>query len=505
MSQVDMNTLRKLAAIENEMKRRGIPIPDPPTRPKPPPKPISQAEDSEQYRDPVAWIENHFYLYDTGTLITLYDCQRRPLELALSRDENGRFRYNTILWSWPKKSAKSSIIASVADYVAMSRQRASIKFVANDLKQADSRVGYYLRESIKLGQKEGKRDYAIRITPSGYKVAYPNGSTVECVPIDPSGEAGGNDDLIVYSELHGWKSKAHQRMWSEMTLSPTKFGSSQRWIDTYAGFEGESPVLEQLYKVGKEQGEQVWPDLEVYSNDNAKMLTVWVTQWLLPWQTNDSGREYYTQEEAQLAPNEFLRMHKNQWVSSEDVFVPFEWWQGCAAPYVPFQNDEPCILALDAGVSSDCFGALAVGRRGDKVQVQWVKKWQPALGQKLDFQPIERDIRQFIRSHNVLEVAYDPYQLVDMMGRIRSEEAVNCREFNQAGPRAKADKRLFDLIRDKAVQHSNDDDLNAHVRNANRKPEDDKLRIIKRTPEGKIDLTICLSMACDRAFNYAFD
>jgi hypothetical protein len=83
---------------------------------------------------PIDWIENNFYLYDTGDLMSLYDCQRRPLELALSRDENGNFRYNTILWSWPKKSAKSSVIAAVADYTANSRPNGSVKLVANDLK-----------------------------------------------------------------------------------------------------------------------------------------------------------------------------------------------------------------------------------------------------------------------------------------------------------------------------------------------------------------------------------
>lgn len=454
---------------------------------------------------PAEWIEKNFYLYDTGNLMTLFDCQRRPLVEALSRDQDGNYRYNTILWSWPKKSAKSSVIASVADYVAMSKTRAAVKLVANDLKQADSRVGMYLRESIKLGQKAGSREKSIRITPSGYAIRYPNGSAVECVPIDPSGEAGGNDDMIVYSELHGWKSKAHQRMWSEMTLSPTKFGDSQRWIDTYAGYEGESPILENLYRVGKQDGERIWDDLEVYRNDKARMLTVWVTEWLLPWQTSEQGRQYYIEEEAQLAPNEFARMHRNQWVSSEDVFVPYEWWNACAAQYDAIRADEPVILALDAGVSSDCFAAVGVTRRGDKVQTQYLRKWQPQNGITLDFMSIETELCEFISRHNVLEVCYDEFQLVEMMGRIRANEGVNCRKFSQATPRAIADKRLFDVIRNRAIQHGNDADLNTHVKNANRKPEEDKMRIVKRTPEGKIDLCVALSMAVDRSFSYAWD
>lgn len=469
-----------------------------------PPSPTSQPE--PEFPPPVEWIEQNFYLYDTGNLITLYDCQRRPLELALSRDSTGLFKYTTILWSWPKKSAKSSVIASVADFTAASRNRASVKLVANDLKQADSRVGMYLRESIKLGQKAKHRDSAIRMTPSGYTTKYPNGSIIECVPIDPSGEAGGNDDMIVFSELHGWKSKAHQRMWSEMTLSPNKFGNAQRWVDTYAGFEGESPILEQLYEVGVKNGVQVWPDLEVYVNEQAKMLAVWVTKPMLPWQISQEGQEYYAQEEAQLAPNEFLRMHRNQWVSSVDTFIPAEWWEACKCEYDAVRSNEPCILTLDAGVVSDCFGVCMVTRRDDKVQVQYIKKWQPTPGEKLDFEPIEKEIRRLINAYNIVELAYDPYQLVSMAGRLRAEEVINVREFNQASPRAIADKRLFDMIRERRIQHKGDPDLTAHILNANRKPEDDnKLRLIKRTPEGKIDLAVCLSMGCDRSFAYALE
>jgi phage terminase large subunit-like protein len=467
---------------------------------------LSEADQDALTLSPADWIENNFYLYDTGQLMTLFDCQRRPLELALSRDEQGKFRFNTVLWSWPKKSAKSSVIAAVADYTASTRIRGSIKLVANDLKQADSRVGMYLRENIKIGQRAGRRDMGIRMTPSGYHSKYPNGSIIECVPIDPSGEAGGNDDLIVYSELHGWKSKAHQRMWSEMTLSPTKFGNSQRWVDTYAGYEGESPILEQLYDVGVRNGVQVWDDLEVYANEQARMLTVWVTQWLLPWQTNEDGQAYYTQEAAQLTPNEFARMHRNQWVSSEDVFVPYEWWAACESEFENVKHDEPCILALDAGVVSDCFAASLITRRDDRVQIQYSRIWQPHSGIVLDYAPIEAEVRRLINTYNVLEVCYDEFQLVDMMGRIRSEEAVNVRKFSQAAPRAVADKRFFDLIRDRKIQHRNEHDLNEHIKNANRKPEDEqKLRIVKRTPQGKIDLAVCCSMGIDRTFAYAWD
>ena len=34
-----------------------------------------------------------------------------------------------------------------------------------------------------------------------YKTSLPNNTIIEAIPIDPAGEAGGNDDLIIFSEL----------------------------------------------------------------------------------------------------------------------------------------------------------------------------------------------------------------------------------------------------------------------------------------------------------------
>jgi phage terminase large subunit-like protein len=146
-----------------------------------------------------------------------------------------------------------------------------------------------------------------------------------------------------------------------------------------------------------------------------------------------------------------------------------------------------------------------VTRRGDVVQVQYANKWQPH-GRDLDYAPIEAEIRRLIRTYNAIEFCYDPYQLHDMAGRIRAEEVVNVRPFNQASARAIADKRLYDIIRDKRVEHKNEPDLQAHIMNANRKPEEDnRLRIVKRDDNSKIDMCVCLSMAVDRTFAYAMD
>lgn len=470
--------------------------------------------------DAVQWIQENFYLYDTGELMTLHECQIRPLELALKRDTAGNYCYSTVLWSWPKKSAKTTLIAAVVDYIADNRPRSQIKLIANDLKQADSRVGMYIRESIAIAKSKGKR-LGIRVTPSGYKIDYPNGSRIEMIPIDPTGEAGGNDDLIVYSELWGWKSSAHQRMWSEMTLSPTKFGNSQRWIDTYAGIEGESPVLAQMYETAVKQGRQLWDDHEVYVNDAAKTLAVWVTKPMFPWQTE----AYYAEQTQTLTPSEFRRMHRNEWVTSEDAFIPIELWDACKVdtlppmeeldtghPYSihnPSKRSLYLVAGVDAAVSGDCFAVVAVSKhalRGAdgfltneyKYAVRYVRKWTPTPGHKLSFAEPEAEIVRLGKDERCVCFAYDPYQLHDMSTRLRNQ-SVWMHEFPQGKERLIADKQLYDMILRGDIIHDGNPDLREHMLNANAKTEGDKLRIVKRNEHLKIDLVVALSMAIDRA------
>lgn len=457
--------------------------------------------------DPVAWIEQHFRIPETEDhRMHLEPYQRRCLQEALATDENGDFLYSTIVWCDIKKSAKSTITAAVALWRAYQLRWGQVVLVANDIKQADSRVGYYLRRSIELNPALKEAVKIVR-----YNVTLPNHTTVEAVSIDPTGEAGGGADMVVFSELWGAHQQAQQRMWTEMTLSPLKYGRSFRWVETYAGFSGESPLLEQLYDNGVKAGEQPeWskefrPQLEVYINREARLFCLWNTVPRNPWQTP----EYYTQEAFNLAPDEFRRVHRNEWVSSTSAFISPAWWNLCGAVAPPLEPGQPVILALDASISGDTFGVLMVsGRRGYRgaehysdagfTDVRFANAWVPPKGGSLDYKPIEAEVRRLCAEFNVVELVLDPYQLYDMGTRLRDELVANVYFFSQGKERLVADKSLQDKIRDRRITHLGDAVLGEHVSNANARSEDSKLRIVKRSELLKIDLAVCLSMASDR-------
>lgn len=477
----------------------------------------SEVEKLESIQDPVSWIEREFIIPETRNdpklkgRMKLVDYQKDTIREALSKDENGLYKYSIIVWSDIKKSIKSTIAAAVNLWGTEFSEWGERYIIANDLKQADSRVAYYVRRAVQLNPRLSKK-YKI----NGYRISAPNGSFMEAIPIDPSGEAGSNADQITFSELWGANEAAKQTMWAEMTLSPTKFGKSFRWVESYAG-DDTSKLLYSLYDLGVKQGHLLWPDklypvndsepmpLELYVNENSRMLCLWNTVPRCPWQT----REYYASESAVLLPSQFQRMHRNQWSSSEDTFVPMEWWRACKRKLDEWptidKKRQAMVIALDAGVSDDNFG-LTMGCRHpqikDDVLMEYSQKWVPPKNGKINFQGTPENpgpelvIERLCKEYNVVEIAYDPYQLHDLATRLKQRGIAWFRPFSQAGDRLVADNQYRNMIRDRRIWHRGEPDLDEHMSNANGQADDQerKVRIVKRMENLKIDLTVCGSM-----------
>lgn len=467
----------------------------------------------------VNWIEKEFLIPETrndphlrGRMI-LQPYQRDVLNEILTPDENGNFKYSIVVWSDIKKSIKSCIAAAVNLYRATFTEYGEFYVIANDLKQADSRVAHYIRRAVELNPKMREK-YKMQ----GYRITTPTGSFIEAIPIDPSGEAGSNADMVTTSEMWGAHEEDKAKMWAEMTLSPTKYGKSFRWIESYAGFTEESELLYNLYELGVKKGEQLWPDrlygitdgpptpLELYVNRQAGMICLWNTYPRNPWQTT----AYYNSERQILPPGQFDRIHRNQWVTSSETFVPMEWFYACFRkaeewPAIDYKR-QAMVIAMDAATSNDDFGIWMGCRnpaRSDEVMTIYARKWSPDVHTgKIDFEGTvekpgpEREIMRLIEQHNVVQITYDPFQLHDFATRLKKKHIAWLKEFSQGTDRLLADNQFRTLIKDRRFWHRNEPDLTEHVQNANAKidDQDSKVRIVKRVEKLKIDLAVAASM-----------
>jgi len=182
-------------------------------------------------------------------------------------------------------------------------------------------------------------------------------------------------------------------------------------------------------------------------------------------------------------------------------------WDACKVDLLPLDAHTPCVLAMDAGESNDCFAVGLISRdpmNAERLAIRYARAYAPELGKVLDFDLIEADIRALIAAYAVQQGAYDPMLLGQMVRRLTTGKKpvpVPFEPFPQGVARLEADKALYDRITQRLIAHNGDDDLREHIKNANKKVdvEGRKLRIIKRVYALKIDLAVMLSMGCARA------
>jgi phage terminase large subunit-like protein len=340
-----------------------------------------------------------------------------------------------------------------------------------------------------------------------------------------------------------------KRFWDELTPVPT-LPDSIRLVETYAGYDGESDLLRGLYDTGL-QGRQLTAgdlaaavcrdvDGERYGDflgafnpagDPEALVPIWVdesrgqfTYWddgmearRMPWQQGEEGERYYREQEAQLPPAAYRRLHNNEWVGAESAFVPLEVWDARVDPTLPdfrllredgkAMEQAGCVLGVDAASTGDCFGVVAVTRhpqRPKEPAIRAAAVWEPTKAHpRIDYSDVEATLRTLCKRYNVVELAYDPYQLEDMMQRLRRDGVARCRQFNQMQDRLIADRQLYDLVMNGGLSWA--PDLNPavrqHIANANAKLQKDeasKMRIVKKAANRPIDLVVCMSMAVHR-------
>lgn len=564
------------------------------------------AEDAARHQlDVVDWSHSNFYIPDTKEPIIFLPHQQAVLRYALRRlrqgdprirlfpslaAREGHFPFRTVVWSTPKKRGKSTVAGVAARFIAETQTRfGEVYHCANDLDQAKERSFKFISDSIRLTpncvQKAGDWVLPDRwIVQKTRQECLESGTIIRAISSDAKGEAGGNPDLTVWTELWGFTQRDDILFWEEMKPVPAK-PDSMRWIETYAGFENESMLLWELYEMGKE-GRQLTagevaeatdtpldafaetegnPEalVPIWVNEAAGLLMYWdeglaARRWL-PAELNEDGtvkgtaESYYREEEKKNTPAEYRRHHLNEWVGAESDFIPVQLWDACHEPWdevtktglPPFLPGDATktVLGVDAATTGDCFGIVAVTRhpkRHDDVAVRAVRKWDPkeeggvinywepenflralckggcALGHwqedgwRLDPEGAEKLMlpvceacrhKELVSPYKIVMIAYDSFQLVDMMQKLTRERIAYCDPVNQGIERSQADRQLYDLIINRQFAHDGNLELREHILNSRarlQKDEDSKLRIVKKAAHRKIDLVVCVSMAAYR-------
>ena len=159
-------------------------------------------------------------------------------------------------------------------------------------------------------------------------------SIITALAVDPSGEAGARNSLVVFDELWGYNSGQAERFWEELQPIPT-IPHSTRLVVTYAGFYGESNLLYGLY----ERCLKPDPETEEYMGEKVKGLedlpcyvdgqtfAYWDHEARMPWHTP----EFLESARAETRPSEYLRLWENRWTTGQEAFIDMELFDAMCA------------------------------------------------------------------------------------------------------------------------------------------------------------------------------
>lgn len=439
--------------------------------------------------DIVAWAEENFVLAETGRPIKLMPHQKKILHLAFTPDIDGRLPFETIIYSCVKKSGKTTIAALVAEWFALTQGSFNeIFMLANDQEQAQGRAFQDVTRSI---QAHPYLAGSCGTTKS--EIKFSTGTTITALASDYAGAAGSRHGLTCWDELWAYTSERAYRLWDEMTPIPTK-QNSIRLVTTYAGFEGESTLLEDLYKQGL-AGQRVDEELPIYIN--GRLFMYWDHEPRMPWQTP----EYYEEQRKTLRTNTFIRLHENRWVSGESNFVDMDWWDACVNPKItPLVADKrlPVWAGIDAAIKHDSAAIVATtwDYLSKRVRLIYHRVFQPTPEHPLDLEEtLEAAALELNDRFNLKEVRYDPYQFHRSAVTL-SKAGVPMVEFPQSLPNlTAASQNLYELIKGANLMVYPDPAMRLSVQRAVALETSRGWRITKEKSAHKIDVVVALAQA----------
>lgn len=462
----------------------------------------------------VDWVDEDKFIvrrpYDSekGELVkikgplTLFPHQRKIFGYALTQNEDGLFPHETFVYSTPKKSGKTCLLAGVGCWYAEEGPSGSeIYSLANDLEQAEGRA---FREMKFHAEQRGRE-------PQKYRIDYPGGSFIQVLASHYRSAAGAHQALTLWDELWGYHKESSTRLWEEMTPVPTE-KQSLRFVATYAGFEEESDLLWGLYEMTVLNGERMedrFPDLPMYVSKDGSVLCYWNHEPRMPWQTPS----YYESQMHTLRPGQFLRLHRNEWASSEDKFIDVSWYDrqvDLEAPLDMMPDDEhagfPVYVGIDVGVKHDTTALVGVwyDYATKDVGLAFCDIWEPTGDDILDLEAtVETKLRQYYSDLNIVSVWADPTHFYRSITGLK-KEGLPIEEFKQTAPNmTSATSTLYDLLQFRKIKFFQHEELRDHIRFSTAKPSGSSFRI-SRAEEGRNpnDGCVALAIACYNAVSH---
>ena len=424
----------------------------------------------------------------------LVEAERSFLKHAFTTGPDGRLLYPEQVYSCPKKSGKTTFAAIyvITMVLLFGGAYAEAICAANDHEQSVGRVFAAIKRIIECSPL--LRDEA-KITTDRITIA---GAVIIAIPSNYATAAGSNHVVAIFDELWAYGSERLRRLFDELVPPPTRRIACRLTV-TYAGFEGEGTLLEELYRRGLKQP-QIGPNL--YAGDG--ILMFWSHEPVAPWQTE----AWLAEMRRSLRLNQFLRMIENRFVTTENAFVEPSAWDKCVDAKLGHLPRNPGLsiwVGVDASIKHDSTAIVAVTWQKETQQVRLVthRVFQPTADEPLDFEAtIERTLRDWHKAYFLRKILFDPYQMQATAQRL-TKAGLRIIEFAQTQANlTAASQNLFDLIQERRLVLYPDVGMRLAISRTVALEKPRGWRIDKEKQSHKIDVVVALAMAAYAAVQY---
>jgi phage terminase large subunit-like protein len=437
--------------------------------------------------DPIAFIEHALSDPETGRPFVLLAAERAFLQHAFKLGDNGKLLYPEQLYSCPKKSGKTTFAAiMILTMVLLYGGRfAEAYALANDQEQSIARVFTMVRrivEASPLLRREAK------ITQD--RITFPGiNAVIAAIANDAGSAAGGNATISVFDELWAFVSERSRRLWDEMVVPPTR-KIACRFTCTYAGFVGESQLLEELYKRGLQQP-LVGTDL--YAGNG--LLMFWSHVPIASWQ-DEAWLAAMRHERASA----YQRMVLNEFASSESQFIGMSAWDACVQPTLtPVQRDKQLNvwIGVDASVKRDSTALVGCSydQKAKVVRLVAHRVFVPSASEPIDFELVENTLLDWAKRFRVRKIYFDPFQFVSTAQRLEKAHIAIEPYAQTVANLTAATQNLYDLLQSRSIVLYPSTEMRLAISRAIIVESARGWRLDKLKQHHHIDIVVALSMA----------
>jgi phage terminase large subunit-like protein len=446
-----------------------------------------------------------------GQSIKLRPWQERLLEETLEVDEQGLFKKRTAVWSMGRKNGKSALVTGLGLWFLINGDEGGeVYSCAAEKEQARITFG----DARKIIEREPELAGMCNIYRDVIEVPS-TGSIWRVLSAEAYSKEGLNASAVIFDEAAALKDRA---MWDVMQLSMASRRQPMMIATTTCGVKsdstGQDSTAYQLYQYGQKvaRGEVDDPSFymawwEAPADSDHRDEATWIAA--NPGYGDLNSKADFESMVKRTPEAEFRTKRCNQWVSSQNTWLPAGVWDSLQED-VPIPDDVEVVLGVDGSFSGDTTAIVAVSvpkTHEDKPHVWLVQAWEKQPDDlddwRVDTLEVEQTLIDFAQKHrNLREIAFDPFRWQRTMA-VLQDLGLPVVEYNSTSARRMipACQKVFDSVTEATLTHSGDPLLARHLDNCVLKIDNMGARIVKesRNSPRKIDAAVAFVIAYDRA------